>query len=247
VRAADRALAGSVDCFVGNAEAVRAALLRHLAPRQPRVEVIPNGFDVRPSAAGRSREETRAALGVGEGETLLLAVGRLATQKDYPTLLDAFARLSGRPGLRLAIAGDGPERPRLEQALRERPLTVSLLGTRHDVPDLLRAADVFVLSSCIEGFPNAVGEALLAGRPVVATAAGGVPELVRDGVDGRVVPVGDAGALAAAVAALLDEPAAAARMAASGARRVREEFSVEAMVRRTEALYRELLAETSSR
>jgi glycosyltransferase involved in cell wall biosynthesis len=247
VRLADRALAGSVDCFVANAEAVRDALLGHLRPRRPRIEVIPNGFDLRPPPPGPPRAELRAALGVREDETLLLAVGRLAPQKDYPRLLDAVARLAGRPGLRLAIAGDGPERPRLEALLRERPLPVALLGTRRDVPDLLRAADLFVLSSHIEGFPNVVGEALLAERPVVATAAGGVPEVLRDGVDGRVVPVGDAEALAGAIAELLDAPEAARRMAASGARRVRESFSLEAMVRRTEALYDALLSEASAR
>jgi glycosyltransferase involved in cell wall biosynthesis len=247
VRFADRALAGSVDCFVANAEAVRDALLGHLRPRRPRIEVIPNGFDLRPPPPGPGRDELRAALGVGAADTLLLAVGRLAPQKDYPTLLDALARLSGRLGLRLAIAGDGPERPRLEALLRERPLPVTLLGTRRDVPELLRAADLFVLSSSIEGFPNVVGEALLAERPVVATAAGGVPEVMRDGIDGRVVPVGDADALARAIASLLDDPEAARRMAASGARRVRESFSLAAMVRRTEALYDALLSEASAR
>ena len=247
VRLADRALAGSVDCFVANAEAVREALLVHLQPRRPRTLVIPNGFDVRPGPPGPPRAALRAELGVRETETLLLAVGRLAPQKDYPLLLDALARLRERPGLRLAIAGDGPERPRLEALLRERPLPAALLGTRRDVPDLLRAADLFVLSSNVEGFPNVVGEALLAERPVVATAAGGVPEILRDGVDGRVVPVGDSEALARAIASLLDDPEAAARMAASGARRVRESFSLEAMVRRHEALYRELLSEASSR
>ncbi|HVH04374.1 MAG TPA: glycosyltransferase, partial [Myxococcota bacterium] len=162
VRNADRALVRSADCFVANAEAVRTALLGHLSPSRPRIEVIPNGFDPEPAPPGADRGELRESLGVGPDETLVLAVGRLAPQKDYPMLIDAFARLAHRPRLRLAIAGDGPERPRLEALLAERPLPVRLLGTRRDVPDLLRAADVFALSSNVEGFPNVVGEALLA-------------------------------------------------------------------------------------
>jgi glycosyltransferase involved in cell wall biosynthesis len=246
VRMADRALVGAADCYVANAEAVREALLRHLHPRTPRMAVIPNGFDTR-GPERRPRAEMRAELGWRDGETIVLCVGRLAPQKDFGTLIDAFARVSGRPGLRLAIAGEGPERQRLERSIQQHGVRAELLGLRGDVPDLLGAADLFVLSSSIEGFPNVIGEALLAGLPVAATAAGGVPEIVRDGIDGRVVPIGDAAALAEAIAWLLDRPEDARRMAQSGARRIREEFSLAAMVSRTEALYAELVSETSSR
>jgi glycosyltransferase involved in cell wall biosynthesis/lysophospholipase L1-like esterase len=239
---AERALYPLADCFVANAEAVRAALVRRLHPLRPRIEVIYNGFDASASGSGRTREEVRGELGWTRGETVLLAVGRLVWEKDYRTLFEAVARLGHRPGLRVAIAGDGPERAALEKLLAERRLPITLLGTRSDVPDLMRAADCFVLSSCVEGFPNVVGEALLAGLPVVATAAGGVPEILRDGVDGRLVPVGDPARLAEAVASVLDDPEAAQRAAAAGARRIRETFTADAMVRRSEELYRALLS-----
>jgi glycosyltransferase involved in cell wall biosynthesis len=242
VRAADRALSGLADCYVTNAAAVRDDLLRSLAPRRPRVEVIPNGFDPAFARRARPRAEVRAELGLQDGEKVVLFVGRLVDDKDLPTLLTAFAHVGGRPGVRLLVAGDGPERPALESASREGTLPVTLLGMRGDVPDLMRAADLLVLSSKVEGFPNVVGEALLAGLPVAATAAGGVPEVVRSGVDGLVVPIGDGAALGRALERLLDDPAAARRMAESGARRMREDFSIEVMVRRTEALYRAILA-----
>jgi glycosyltransferase involved in cell wall biosynthesis len=240
VRIAAWLLAHRCDCFVANAEAVRASLLRWVWPQRPRVEVIPNGFDVDAIASGRPRREMRDALGWGD-ETVLLCVGRLTDAKDFPTLLSAFERLRGRPGLRLAIAGEGSERGRIEREVQQRGLRVTLLGLRKDVPDLLRAADLFVLSSKVEGFPNVLGEALAAELPVAATAAGGVPEVVRDGLDGRVVPVGDAAGLADAIAELLDDPEHAREMARTGARRVRAEFSLEAMVERTQQLYRSLL------
>ena len=244
IRIAGWLLCHRCDCFVANAEAVRASLLRWVWPQRPRVEVIHNGFDVDAIASRGSRLEIRDALGWGD-ETVLLCVGRLTDAKDFPTLLAAFEQLSTRPGLRLAIAGEGSERGWIEREMRKRGLRVTLLGLRKDVPDLLRAADLFVLSSKVEGFPNVLGEALAAELPVAATAAGGVPEVVRDGLDGRVVPVGDAAGFADAIAELLDDPEHAREMACTGARRVKEEFSLEAMVERTQQLYRSLLATRS--
>ncbi|MGI9433001.1 MAG: glycosyltransferase [Myxococcota bacterium] len=245
VRVADWLLAHRSACFLANADAVRESLLDAVWPQQPRVEVIPNGFDLSPFERGPTRTELRARLGWGE-ETIALCVGRLTDAKDFPTLLDAFAKLD-RPNLRLVIAGEGEKRSEIEQRIRSQDLRVTLLGLRTDVPDLLRAADLFVLASKVEGFPNVIGEALAAGLPVAATSAGGVPEVVRAGVDGCVVPIGDSSALADAVEFLLDDPTLAREMASRGATRVREEFSLEAMIDRTQAVYSELLAEPSRR
>jgi glycosyltransferase involved in cell wall biosynthesis len=138
----------------------------------------------------RPRDEIRAELGLKPGDRLLLAVGRLAPQKDYATLLDAVA-IIGRggsgghvhdhvhaPTLLLAIAGDGPLRSDLQQRIDAENLPVRVLGHRADVPDLLNASDAFVMSSTWEARPLALQEALRAGVPSVATAVGGIPELV---------------------------------------------------------------------
>jgi glycosyltransferase involved in cell wall biosynthesis len=241
LRAADRALTGFADCYLANAAAVRAEMLELAWPQRPRIEVIHNGFDARVAGRGRPREAVRSELGLRQEETGILTVGRLVDEKDFPTLIEGFARVAARPGIRLFVAGEGPERSTLERAARERGLPITLLGLRHDVPDLMRACDLFVLSSKVEGFPNVVGEALLARLPVAATAAGGVPEVVRNGIDGLVVPVGDASSLGHALSVLLDDPETARRMAESGSQRIREAFSIDRMVRRTEALYRSLL------
>jgi glycosyltransferase involved in cell wall biosynthesis len=159
-------------------------------------------------------------------------------------LLDAFASVArARPQARLWIAGDGPRRAMLEARRDALGLgdRVRFLGTRPDVPDLLAAADVVVLSSVREGLPVTLLEAMRAERPVVATAVGGCSELVVDGETGRLVPPEDPAALGAAVAPLLADRGLAGAMGAAGRRRWSERYTAEAMVRGTEAVYREVL------
>jgi glycosyltransferase involved in cell wall biosynthesis len=145
------------------------------------------------------RDELRAELGL-TGSALVFA-GRLGRQKALGVLLDA---LVGVPDVRLTVAGDGPERDALERRARELGLDgrVSFLGAvpRERVLRLFRAADASVLPSAWENFPHAVVEALAVGCPVIATAVGGVPEVVRDGENGLLVAPGDPGALGAAIA-----------------------------------------------
>jgi glycosyltransferase involved in cell wall biosynthesis len=153
---------------------------------------------------------------------IVLGVGRLAAQKDFGTLIRAAARWQRRAVVpMLLIAGEGPLDSELRRQARTAGVAVRFLGPRRDVPALLAAADVVVVPSAWEGQPLIVQEALRAGRPLVATRVGGIPELTGD--DGaRLVPPGDPEALAAAVTRLLDEPddrrrlAAAARARAAG-------------------------------
>jgi len=168
----------------------------------------------------------------GLGAPLVLAVGRLHPQKGYDTLLAALPLFGDAM---VAVAGDGP----LEGALRAAAPQVKWLGRRSDIADLLDAADVVVLPSRWEARSLTAQEALRAGRPLVATAVGGTPELVRDGA--VLVPPGDARALGLAVRALLDDPAAAAALAARG-RVVAASWPTEDdTVDQVAALYRELL------
>ncbi|MGH8773778.1 MAG: glycosyltransferase family 4 protein [Jiangellaceae bacterium] len=153
--------------------------------------------------AARSRAEVRSELDVAD-RPLVVAVGRLAPQKDYDTLLGAAAAWADRsPRPLVVVAGDGSEHDRLQRVVDARGLAVRLLGRRGDVADLLAAADVYVLTSRWEARALVVQEAMRAGVPVVATAVGGIPELVGDAA--VLVPAGDAGAVAAAVVGLLDD------------------------------------------
>ena len=181
----------------------------------------------------------RRELGTGQ-RPLILAAGRLAPQKGYGTLIEAargWQDLSPVP--LLAIAGSGPLRAELAAAAAPLAPSVVLLGQRADVPSLLAAADLFVLPSRWEGQPLILQEALRAGRPIVATRAGGTPDLT--GEDGALlVPPDDPAALTAAVRLVLTDPALAVRLADAAQDRARTLPSANTAVEAALAVYREL-------
>jgi len=172
-----------------------------------------------------------------------VTVARLRPPKDVMTLVRAIALLP--PGsARATVVGDGPERADLAEEVRRLGVegAVDLVGEREDVADLLAAADVFALPTLSEGLPMSVLEAMAAGLPVVAAAAGGVPELVEDGQTGILVPPGRPDALAAALGRLAADPALRRRLGGAGRRRAEAHFDIEACRRAHVDLYRELLA-----
>lgn len=168
------------------------------------VALVPNGV---PFRAGQ-REQTRVALGVQPDETLLLAVGNLYKVKGHATLVQAAELLARRhdlPPWRIAVAGRGEEEATLRAMISSAGLSkrVELLGLRSDIPDLLAAADGWLMPSLSEGLPMALLEAMLAGLPTVCSAVGGIPELIRPGDTGFLVPPEDANALADGISRLL--------------------------------------------
>jgi glycosyltransferase involved in cell wall biosynthesis len=171
--------------------------------------------------SGNVSAETRAALGADASPPVVLAVGRLATQKGFSTLLDAAARWRDmRPEPLLVIVGAGPLEAELKAQAARLQLDAQFAGQRGDVPGLLASAAVFVLPSLWEGQPLILQEALRAGVPVVATRVGGTPELTGEDA-ARLVPPGDAPALADAVRAVLTDEVLAARLREAAANRVR--------------------------
>jgi glycosyltransferase involved in cell wall biosynthesis len=173
----------------------------------------------------------------------LVMVGRLQAPKDPLTLIGALAYLHGQD-LEALLVGDGPERGTVEEEVRRAGVesTVRLLGERSDVAELLRGAEIFVLSTRSEGLPLSVLEAMAAGLPVVASNVGGVPELVVDGETGLLVPPGDPRSLAAAIERLLQDPSLSRRLGEAGRARVADQFDI-ARVRQAHVdLYSDLLA-----
>ncbi len=175
-------------------------------------------------------------------------VGRLAAVKDQQTLICALAHIfrespQQRQTLRCILVGDGPERAALTAAIAQHCLEdiVWLAGDRDDIPDLLACMDVFVLPSLGEGISNTVLEAMATGLPVIATRVGGNPELVQDGVTGLLVPVADVPALAAAIVALVDDPARCDQMGRTAVQRVTTDFEWERTVSAYLRVYDELL------
>ena len=202
-----------------------------------RVTVIPNGVDI-DRFGGPAL--TMAELGLVADGPVIGSVGCLELRKDYGTLLDALARLDRR-GMHVhaLLVGEGREHAMLLERARTLGLAsrVHFLGERPDVERLLPLMDVFVLSSREEGIPNALLEAMAAGRPAVATAVGGTPEVLEDGRTGWLVPAEDADALAAALAEALGDRPEAARRAGAARVEMREHRSIDAMARRHEAFY----------
>jgi glycosyltransferase involved in cell wall biosynthesis len=232
IRGADVVLAASGDL---------AENARRLGARD--VRVAPVAAPLLPPAQ-RARPDVRRDLGLDEdSRPLVVAVGRLHPQKGYDVLLDAVARWVADPRLRPAplvvIAGDGPLQDELAARIRTEELPVTLLGRRGDVADLLGAADVCVLPSVWEARSLTAQEALRAGTPLVATAVGGIPELVGDAAE--LVPAGDAAALAEAVTAVLSDPARTARLCAAGPRQAATWPDEAATAQQLVGLYRELL------
>lgn len=234
------ALSDRVICV---SDAVRASHVSRMPKLASRFVTIPNGIpDLR---AVRPRAEVRAAIGVPAGVPVAFTAGSMTPQKAQHVMIEAFARIAARvPEARLVIAGEGALRPDLERRIAELGLgdRVLLLGARRDVPDLLGAADLFVLSSVREGLPMSLLEAMRASLPSVVTRVGGTPEVVREGEHAHLVEAGDVDAMAEALRDLLtDLPRARAWGAAARARWLAH-FTAEAMVRATESEYREALA-----
>jgi glycosyltransferase involved in cell wall biosynthesis len=189
--------------------------------------------DRTPAGGGR---EALAALGVPPGAPVIGNVAALTGHKDHETLVEAMALLRARaPQARLVVAGEGELRPALEALVRARGLEdrVVLAGFRHDLDRLLPAFSAFCLSSHLEGLGTSLLDAMAFGLPVVATAAGGIPEAVEDGVTGRIVPSRDPVALADALAAVLADEGRRLALGEAGRRRFLERFTAERMVEET--------------
>ncbi len=203
-----------------------------------RVFTVLNGVKTTPPQ--RPRVVMRAELELGDRVAGII-VARLNTLKGHADLLQALALLKDPPHSPiLLMAGNGPEEAPLRalaDSLELGPEQVRFLGFRTDVADLLGAVDFFALPSLTEGLPLSVLEAMAQGLPIVATPVGGIPEVVREGVDGFLTPVNDPRALAERISALCADPSLRARMGAAGAARVRDDFSFDAMLARYHELY----------
>lgn len=213
-----------------------------------RIAYNPNGIcpgALTPPAAG-APAKLRRQLGLPAEAPVLVSLSRFIPEKSPITMLDIFARVhAARPEAHFLIAGAGmTEDDEMGSLTRERGLAgaVHLLGVRSDVGALLASADVFLLPSRFEGFPNAVMEAMAAGLPVVASDVGGIPDLVRHGEDGFLHAADDVEGMAASVLALLDDAALRARLGGAGRQRIAEEFTLKKLGDRVLLRYGELLA-----
>ena len=234
-----------VDCFIAASDAIRQILLADGVPEE-RTVTVHEGIDV---------EHVVAAAPVNVHETFWLPhhapvvgnVAALTAHKGQRYLIEAAHLVVKQiPDARFIILGEGELREHLEHLVKEHTLEkhVLLPGFRTDVLGCIKGFDLFVMSSVTEGLGTSLLDAMACERPIVATRAGGIPEIVEDEVTGLLVPPRDSRALAGAIVRALNDAAMRARMAAAGFARVRERFTVERMVAETASVYQTLTAAT---
>lgn len=244
--AIERGLARWTDAFIAISPRIRDQILALGVGRPSQWHVVPLGLELDPIIrATVTRAEARRQLALDPDRPLVGVVGRLVPIKDHSTFLRAAADvLRTRPDVTFVIAGDGELRASVEsEARRLLGDRVHFLGWVQDLATLYAALDLVVLTSRNEGTPVALVEAGAAGKAVVATSVGGVPDVVRDGKTGLLAPAGDPRAVAVQIAALLDDSSRAAAMGRAGREWVRDRYSVQRLVADTASLYRELLAQ----
>jgi glycosyltransferase involved in cell wall biosynthesis len=244
--AVERLAARCTDRIIAVCQANASEALGLRIARPDQLRVVVSGVPTELVRAG-SRARGRDALGIPAAAPVVGTVTRLMGQKaPLDFVAAAHAVLASVPDAHALIVGDGPMRGEVEASLRGEP-RIHLLGFRDDVPDLLAAMDVVAFSSLWEGLGRALTEAVLAGKPVVATAVNGVPDLVVDGVTGYLTPPGRPDLLAARIVEVLGRPDRGASMGADGGARVADRFNVREMLAGVDAIYEEVIGARSRR
>ncbi|MDQ5846711.1 MAG: glycosyltransferase family 4 protein, partial [Acidobacteriota bacterium] len=230
-------------------DAFRQELVKMGVPRE-RIHVQHNSIRPEPAANQQQAGALRKQLGIDENVRMILAVGRLSKEKAQMDLLRAFKNLSethGEINARLVIVGDGPEREPLEAAAASLGLNgrVIFTGQVNNVRLYFAASDVLVNPSHSEGSPYVLLEAMAAGVPIVATAVGGVPEMIENNDTALLVPANDPQAMADAIARILNDENLAAQLAQNAGELVSSRFSPEAYVQALTEVYRSVISQTA--
>jgi glycosyltransferase involved in cell wall biosynthesis len=227
---------------VAVSDAARHAYLATGWDRPEHVVTVRNGIVADPEIGAGPR--VRAELGLAKEDLVVAMVTVLRSGKGHEVAAAAIAALRERfPNLRLVVAGDGPDRVAVEQLMEPLAGAASMIGHSDDIMSLMDAADVLLHPTFVDAFPTTLLEAMAAGLPVVATAVGGIPEIVEDGVTGSLVQAPpSAEQVAEALVPLLHDAAMRRRLGDSGRERFRREFTAEAWARRMRSLYEAALA-----
>lgn len=226
-----------------NSKSIRDLLIQRDGVRREKIQVIYNGIDL--DRFGESVSHHDATLSAIRKHSVLVAVAAnmYSPVKGHATLIAAAKRVCDDfPQVRFVLIGDGVERPRLEELVKRAELQEHFLflGSRKNVPELLASCNLFVLPSESEGLPNVVLEAMAAGLPVIATAVGGVPELIQDGVTGLLVPSREPKELSASILRLLRDEELCGRLGRAGRERVVRDFTFDRLINVLKRLYTEL-------
>ena len=230
---------GNLDRLIAVSEDSRNLVLNHLPLLPEQVVKVYNGID--PDAFDPKIEPP--------GTKHIGTVGRLAEQKGFRYLIEAFPRVvAAHPDVHLSIAGEGPLEEELKAQVASLGMqdSITFLGNRRDIPQLLSTFDLFVLPSIYESFPFTILEAMAAGRAVISTTVDGIPESIIEGETGLLDPSRSPEPLAEAILSLLPDPERCAQMGRAGRQRVQAHFTIQAMYDNVEPLYRECMAKKAA-
>ena len=249
-RALECATVPLASAITANAPAVAEDYRIFTGAPAEKVVTVPNGVDLKAFhfLGPEKRQDIRRTLGLTADNLLVGTVARLAKEKDFETFLRALALAHPKlSSLRCVIVGEGPLRAHLEAFAASLGLVgvVKFLGERKDVGELVQSCDVFLLTSLIEGMPNAVMESQLLGVPVVATRAGGTVDLIRDGETGLLAPLRDYQTIASCIVRIFTEDGLRREISRTASHQIRNGYTVDHLVARTEAVYRTLFGNGS--
>lgn len=235
---------GECDAWSANSPDSRDRFIA-MGIERDRIDIIPNGHDPTLYVPQDDSSALREKLGIRTDDPVLFFCGRLIASKGVPTLIQATQRLvADHPRLKFLIAGDGPQRESLSNLVERMQLQnhVQFLGARDDIPQLLNMADAFVFASETEGLPNSVIEASLARLPIVAADIPGTAAVVRDDMEGLLVPPGDVAGFASAISRVLEDDKLRKRLSKAAYERAKNCFDVDASMRALCRFYDKALA-----
>jgi L-malate glycosyltransferase len=241
---ANKMLSRVTDRIVAMSESIRADIIKYDNIDPEKVLVIKNGVDTVLFSPLANAGGIREKLALKDNETVIGFVGRLVPAKGLSYLISAFENVKMELGhVKLLIVGSGHLMEPLKVMVRDKGLSndIIFLGERTDIPQLLGVMDLFVMPSIAEGLPNALLEAMAAARPVLVTCAGGMGEIIEDGVNGLVVPVGDMASLSGGLRKLVKDSSFAQALGAAARQCIENKYSIRATARAWEDLYISLL------
>ena len=234
------------DWITGNSPYVLKGLQQHGVP-ESKMELLPNGHDTSIYVTEKSKAELRRHLKLPLNKKLIITTGRLANSKRICDLLDAIPLMSSKDEVHVAIVGDGPLRSELEKQTIQLNIRdqVTFAGHRSDVASFLLAGDVFVFPSETEGLPNSLIESSLAGLPIVACEAPGVVDVIRNEVNGLLVPIRSPDRLANATERILNDHSMTARFIAEAKETAQEKYCLNTVIQQVRNIYSRILDQSS--
>jgi len=245
-RIVNKILLKATDKIVAVSESIRKDIIKYDGIDSSKILVIPNGIDTERFNPEGNFADIRKGFSIKESDIVLGFVGRVVPTKGLEYLIDALPFLKKEfKNIKLLITGEGSTMERLKKKAKENNVHDSIIftGKRRDIPDILSCTDIFVMPSVAEGLPNALLEAMAMGKPIVATEVGGIPEVIKNGHSGLLVPPRNPEALATAIKDLISNEQLAAKMGQAARHIVLDNFSIWSIAQKWQTLYLSILRE----